>query len=299
MTCAQKPEVELIENPNIPPQKLVAQLRKRGLVQAGDRFETLYGGRTNRVWRLHGPADDLVLKLYRRDFDNPLFGNDARLEALCLERLAGTGLAPQLRASGTNGQEAWVVYDHAPGAPWRADCAIAARVLADLHAQSPDVTAPPGCNGSAAISQHALAILTRCAEPERGKLIRMRPYTAAVEAGPTCLIHGDPVAGNLLVSDTRAVLIDWQCPAIGDPSEDLAMFLSPAMQQVYRGAPLTAAEESQFLATYENRETVVRYLALKPWFHWRMAAYCLWRAQNGAPDYAPAFELESAALEAC
>lgn len=240
-----------------------------------------------------------MLKLYRRDFDNPLFGNDARLEALCLERLAETGLAPQLRASGTNGQEAWVVYDHAPGAPWRTDSTIAARILSDLHAQTTDIPAPAGGNGSAAIGNHALAILARCAEPARAQLLQLRPRTAPIEPGPTCLIHGDPVAGNLLVSGSQAILIDWQCPAIGDPAEDLAMFLSPAMQQVYRGAPLTAAEEQQFLGAYENTGTVARYQLLKPWFHWRMAAYCLWRARNGAPDYAPAFELESAALAAC
>ncbi|MCE8525407.1 phosphotransferase [Ruegeria pomeroyi] len=284
---------------HIPPPGLVAQLRERGLLQNGDRFETLYGGRTNRVWRLLGPADDLVVKLYRRDFDNPLFGNDAQLEALCLNQLQGTGLAPQLRASGTLAQEAWVVYDHAPGDPWQSDPTVAARILANLHRRALDIPAPVGCNGSAAIGAHAEAILARCTHADRELLQKARPQAATIDPGPTCLIHGDPVAGNLLVSGNQAILIDWQCPAISDPAEDLAMFLSPAMQQVYRGAPLTAAEEQQFLSAYATASTVARYLSLKPWFHWRMAAYCLWRARNGAPDYAPAFELESAALAAC
>lgn len=102
--------------------------------------------------------------------------------------------------------------------------------------------------------------------------------------------------GNLLLNDDAVVLIDWQCPAIGDPAEDIAIFLSPAMQYVYRGKPLTDDEEAAFLAAYRDRAITRRYRALKPWFHWRMAAYCLWRARNGSPDYAPAFRLEAAAL---
>ena len=105
--------------------------------------------------------------------------------------------------------------------------------------------------------------------------------------------------GNIVAHDGTLTLIDWQCPQIGDPTEDLALFLSPAMQQVYRGAPLSAAEEAAFLDRYPDPQLVARYLALRPWYHWRMAAYCLWRDQRDGRMPSRAFDLELAALRAC
>jgi len=43
---------------------------------------------------------------------------------------------------------------------------------------------------------------------------------------------------------------------------------------------------------------VDRYMALKPWFAWRMAAYCLWRVENGAAAYQKGLELELEVLQA-
>ena len=51
-------------------------------------------------------------------------------------------------------------------------------------------------------------------------------------------------------------LIDWQCPALGDPAEDIACFLSPAMQVIYGAGPLDAARERQLRV----RESFQRYL---------------------------------------
>ena len=69
------------------------------------------------------------------------------------------------------------------------------------------------------------------------------------------------------------------------------MFLSPAMQSLYRGNVLTRDEEAQFAAAYPDHRVVARYYALKPWFHWRMAAYCCWRGDLDA------MRLEMAALQ--
>lgn len=75
------------------------------------------------------------------------------------------------------------------------------------------------------------------------------------------------------------------------------MFLSPAMQSVYRGQPLTEAEIGDFFAAYGAPEVAGRYARLAPWYHWRMAAYCQWQSENGRPDYGPARDLEVAALQ--
>ena len=92
-------------------------------------------------------------------------------------------------------------------------------------------------------------------------------------------------------------LLIGNAPRWGDPVEDLAMFLSPAMQMLYRGQTLSAEDCSQFLAAYPDRLVVARLQDLKLLFHYRMAAYCLWRAQNGLKDYQKGYELEKEALE--
>ncbi|WP_254446633.1 aminoglycoside phosphotransferase family protein [Ruegeria sp. HKCCD8929] len=262
-----------------------------------DRFETLYGGRTNRVWRLLGTECDRVLKLYQTGFRNPLFRNDARLEAACLRAFEGTGFAPRLRAAGQIGAESWVLYDHAPGTPWRKNPETAARVLRQVHAHPTRVEAPKGCDGSDDLARHGARIACLCDPDDRHALDALRPDVVIPPAQELCLIHGDPVAGNILVANGKATLIDWQCPALGDPCEDLALFLSPAMQRLYRGNPLTQAEIGRFLAAYGATEVVDRYHALRPWYAWRMAAYCLWRSRNGASDYASGFELELETLK--
>ncbi len=279
-----------------PPSDLVDDLCDRGLVRTDTAFHTLYGGRTNQVWKVLGGGGDKVLKLYRATPRNPLFRNDPELEADCLRALEPTGFVPRLRATGTHDTGHWVFYDHAPGSPWRENPESVATLLRKLHGLDVQVQAPSGCNGSTDLADHTERILSACTSETRDRLAKMRPRGQVSAANRTCLIHGDTVAGNILVASTGMTLIDWQCPARGDPCEDIAMFLSPAMQCLYRGSPLSPTEEEHFLTAYNDPETVARFHELRPWYAWRMAAYCLWRMENGAADYARTLELEVAAL---
>ncbi|CUH42532.1 phosphotransferase family protein [Ruegeria atlantica] len=288
--------MKLLPAPTHPPSDLIDDLRARGLVQPGAEFQTLYGGRTNQVWKVLGGSGDKVLKLYRATPRNPLFRNDPELEALCLRALEPTGFVPRLRATGTHDTGHWVFYDHAPGSPWQEGPESVAGLLRELHRLDVSVQAPDGCNGSRDLAEHAERILSVCTSDTRARLAQLRPKGHVPATAHTCLIHGDTVAGNILVAPTGITLIDWQCPAWGDLCEDIAMFLSPAMQRLYRGAPLSGPEEERFLAAYGHDETVARYRDLRPWYAWRMAAYCLWRIENGAADYAQTLELEIAAL---
>ena len=113
-----------------------------------------------------------------------------------------------------------------------------------------------------------------------------------------CFLHGDPVAGNIVGNPEDWRLIDWQCPAIGDPCEDIALFLSPAMQMAYRGAPLSEGERQRFLATYPDPEITRRYQSLAAFYHWRMAAYCLWLDSRGDRAAGEGTEAEIAAMSA-
>ncbi|MFW8633980.1 phosphotransferase [Cribrihabitans pelagius] len=271
--------------------RLFADLAARGLDVPAPR--PLAGGRSNHVWRAGG----LVIKLYEPEGANPLFANDPRREAAALGALAGTGMVPPLAASGCFEGRHWLAYAHITGRPWQRDTAHVARLLGRLHDQAPPPGLPAGVNGSVALEAQTQAVLTRC----RGAsaLIPLRPLGRVPPLAGTVLIHGDPVPGNLLAHDGTLTLIDWQCPQLGDPAEDLALFLSPAMQLLYRGSALTRGEEDTFLAAYPDPRIVARVLALKPWFHWRMAAYCLWRAERGcgASRDREGLDLELAALQ--
>lgn len=285
-----------LTDPILPPPELVSHLRVLGHTQPSVRFETLYGGRTNQVWKVLDETCSSVLKLYDTAFKNPLFRNDATLEAACLRALNEAGFAPKLRASGSFENAHWVLYDHAPGAPWRSQADSVAKLLRKLHGLSVNVDAPNGCNGSDDLARNGQSILDDCHSDFAEFLNARKPDIHVDPTKKLSLVHGDPVPGNILVDTTGLTLIDWQCPSFGDPCEDLALFLSPAMQHIYRGSPLSQSEIQRFLTAYEDTEITNRYLALQPWYAWRMAAYCLWRSENGAPDYAAGVELELATL---
>jgi len=279
--------------------ELACFLQAQGVVPAAARWTAMPGGRTNRLWRVsHGAeGESLVVKSYAGAAANPMFPNDPVAEALTLRHLSGRGLAPEFRALLRTPKGACLVYRYAPGAAWRGNPAPVARLLRRLHRlPAPDgLRALPGdADDLVAQTRRILAHLP--VEQAQRHLARQPAQAQPPPARCDALLHGDVVPGNLVVEGDRAILIDWQCPARGDPVEDLAIFLSPAMQQLYRGSPLSGSERAAFLAEYDDPETVARLHALAPWHHWRMAAYCLWRMHCGASEYAAGYAMERDAL---
>ncbi len=260
----------------LPDAALMAAVRAC-LPEAGSDWLPLQGGRSNRVWR----AGSVVVKQYRPETATPLFPNDPASEAAALRHL-GPELAPRYRASGAG----WLAYDFLSGPNWQDDSAAVARLLARLHRAPP----PEGLRtlpmGGAALAGHAAGFAPPGLPP--------CPTVPSVDLPDPVLVHGDPVPGNIVVTAQGVRLIDWQCPGLGDPVDDLALFLSPAMQWLYRGAPLTGAEVAAFLDAYPDRATVGRYRALRPLLHWRIAAHCAYRAARGDAAYAEALRLELA-----
>ncbi|MGB8811941.1 MAG: aminoglycoside phosphotransferase family protein [Paracoccaceae bacterium] len=275
----------LSQTQNSAPRALIAALDACNPALAGLPWQPLAGGRSNRLWQV----GKWVVKLYDAQAASPLFPNDSVAEARALRLVAPYGLAPTLRATGAG----WLAYDHAAGSVWSGDPAPVAHTLARLH-RLPIATADfrPAPSGSRALHDQAAQIAADCA----GVLPPPPPDAAIAPLAQPKLIHGDAVPGNVICHPQGITLIDWQCPAIGDPTEDLAAFLSPAMQWLYRGAPLSADQAAAFLNAYPDPALVARYHALAPAFHWRMAAHCLWKAERGAADYATALQLELAAL---
>jgi hypothetical protein len=250
-----------------------------------DAWQPLMGGRVNCLWKV----GQIVVKQYAKNGNSPLFPNDPKAEVTALALLARSGLSPTLLAHGQD----WIAYKHLPGHTWQADPATVATALKTLHAIDPlamPLRVAP--NGSVPLLTQAIAIANLCSGP-----LPPPPPDLSIPETSARLIHGDAVPGNMIHHNGKITLIDWQCPALGDPTEDIATFLSPAMQWLYRGSALTIQEISIF-RTNIPAKTMARYDLLAPLYHWRMAAHCLWKSEQGATDYAMALQMELAALQA-
>ena len=253
-------------------------------------WEYLSGGRTNAAWRLHADGGDLVVKLYSGVAANPLFPNEPEAEARLLKELAGSGLAPRLIAQFQTPAGACNIYGHIQGRVWTEDAAGPARLMKALHARDPLEGLRSVADGSDDLIEHTRLILSKCEHTDH--LGRPPESRQVPPLGQSCLLHCDIVPGNLISNSSGLHLIDWQCPAVGDPCEDIAIFLSPAMQSLYRGKPLSNDEAQAFMQAYDRPEITARYTALAPFYHWRMAAYCQWQAERGHEEYETVQKLE-------
>ncbi len=282
--------------PNDLPYTLFQTLVLQGVIGEFQNVSELSGGRTNHLWRFHDGAGLRVLKLFAKTATPPLFPNDPDAEQLILKALTGTGLAPELQGAGSSAQGRWILYSYLPGHSWQRDARCVGAALRQVH-HLPAVSglriAP---NGSAALIAQTRGILNDCHGSMASELKAIQPPDPGVPPTQPKVIHSDPVPANILVSGRTLTFIDWQCPALGDPCDDLGIFLSPAMHFIYRGDPLNPSEREHLFAGYGDPDIQARYEALAPLFHWRMAAHCLWRAERGAPGYAKALELERTAL---
>jgi thiamine kinase len=252
-------------------------------------WHPLSGGRSNRLWQVGGS----VVKLYRLDRASPLFANDPMQEAYALCMLCAYNVTPEFRAFLTTPWGPVLVYRHVPGQVLRSPNAALAQTLRRLHAV-PDLRLPRYSSAP----QDLLAQGDKMAAEHvfYKQLQPLRPAPIPAIAAPLVTLHRDAVARNALCHNRHVTLIDWQCPGMGDAAEDLATALSPAMQVLYGDGPLSALEINDFLRAYGCSETVDRYHKLAPFFHYRMAGYCLWRMGRGDADYAAAFTAELAAL---
>lgn len=240
----------------------------------------LYGGRTNHVFL----AGDRVVKLYRKNADTPLFRNAPDDEWIALNALAAQKLAPDPIARHSLNMGEVLIYAHISGPTGYDDISAVARLLARVHAAKP----PELPNAARDIRAQGLAML-----PDAHPLGHV-PIPVP-QTGHRALIHSDPVYSNFVQGSDGLRLIDWQSPAIGDPVEDLAHFLSPAMQTLYAGRPLNTSQVSTFLAA-SDPATVARYKLYGQAFHWRMACYCAWQIAQGKLDYEAPYQAEFDAL---
>ena len=262
-------------------------------------WQALSGGRSNASWVIQA-KQPIVCKLYRPARSNVMFPNQASAEALALAALEGEDIAPTLIGADVCAAGEFILYTHVPGkpvAPTGAAYTRAAKHLRKLHGRK----VPQGLRS---LSADPAKIL----EQGRGLIADLRTAEAQILRGLTpdlpgpsraepVFLHGDAVPANMIDGPQGIRLIDWQCPAMGDPVEDIATFLSPGMQTLYGDGPLDGGLRYAFLNEYDDKRTVGRYRRRAPLLHWRLACYCLWMAEQGEDEYGMAAYAEIRRVE--
>jgi Ser/Thr protein kinase RdoA (MazF antagonist) len=273
-----------------------AMLERIGLA-TGDqrvRLAALTGGYRNRVYRLQREGEcDAVVKIFTDAPENPMFPTLPDHEAAALALLSGRSIAPEpITATVDPALGHVLIYTMVAGDPWSAGATAVGRLLRRVH--DVDVTgggfsfrrllvAPDD------IAAHANAMLADVDERTAARITKLvKAAQRLVRSGPqeSCLVHTDPGPGNVIVGADDIRLIDWQCPGLGDPVEDLAAFVSPAIQFLYEHQPLRQDEVADMLHGYTSEperavamdRAVERFLTKGVLFRARTAAYCASRA---------------------
>ncbi|MDB9892113.1 phosphotransferase [Amylibacter sp.] len=254
----------------------------QGVISNQNIWKEQTGGRTNKVWRLVGESD-LICKLYLETKTNPLFNNTPEAEYKCLLWLDGSGIAPKPYKYLKTPYGKVLLYNYIKGQTWSHDVSIVSELLTRIHKYKYPRGLRILSNLPSDIKQTGLEIINRLNSYHKHELKMMCPDVSISDIEPV-LLHTDVVPGNLILGDEGLRLIDWQCPAIGDPIVDIMMFLSPAMHGIYGLGKLSITDHEIFLMTLSS-ELRDRYNEIGPLYHWRLAAYCFWKAEQGFIEY--------------
>lgn len=274
--------------------KLHNYLSSQGLISNKTTWQIQTGGQTNKVWRLIGD-EDLICKLYLNTNSNPLFQNIPFDEYKCLSKLKGKGITPDLFDFLNTPVGEVLLYHYIDGNIWSYNVEAVSELLNKIHILCPPQELRVLSGIPADIKNHGLNILNNLSGFYKNKLLKICPNVTFTEFNPA-LVHTDVVVGNLIQGRDSLRLIDWQCPAIGDPIIDIVMFLSPAMHKIYGSRSLSQNEHKIFLSSLEDKLRE-RYNKLGPLYHWRLAAYCLWKFEQGSKQYKEAALEEIKLLE--
>lgn len=239
----------------------------------------LAGGYRNEVWKVRDGRRWLIEKRYAEDpgDPNPMYPNLPDHEAAALALLGPHGWSPRL----VEAEPGLLTYEFVAGSMWRAGVADVARLLGAIHALPAPRHMRLLCGSAAEARAHGDTMVAGVPARAAAPLRAVRPPEVSTHlVRRRSLVHTDCGPGNLVRSRHGLVLIDWQCPGRGDPVEDLACFVSPAMIILYERPPHPLAERTAFLAEYPDQVAVRRYRRDGLAWHYRIGGYCVWRAHR-------------------
>ena len=243
--------------------------------------QRLRGGAWNEVFRITSADADIVIKRFVTVLEGTLFPNLPDAEALALERLSGLAVAPDpIRFFSETKWGPVLVYRFHEGESWSENVGLVAELL--KRKLSVDASGfrnvPLDAEG---VIEEGDKLFARCSDDRRvDGFRRARPAARpAPELSHRSLIHTDVGPTNLIHGPKGLRLIDWQCPAAGDPAEDVFSFLTPAWQILSFRDPHSAADRKEFLRIYNDAAMEERLSILEPAFIYRAASYCCLRYQ--------------------
>ena len=186
------------------------------------RIEPLSGGVANEVWRVAVAGLPAVARLGTRS------DADLAWEVALLQHLDQEGLTVPLPIPTTDGRwfaDGLVVMPYIEGeAPeTEADWRRVADTLRRLHRATRGWPQRPGWRSSTDLLQAETGTKVDLgAMPPEG-VERCRAVWARLAGRPTCVVHGDPNAGNVRITADRVALIDWDEAHVDVPLLDLVL----------------------------------------------------------------------------
>jgi thiamine kinase len=288
---------------------------------AASDLKLLTGGFWNQVYRLQIGEKRMVIKQFFKGVANPMFPVMPDTEAAALRYLQGSACAPEPIAYLPQTPAGDILlYGYVAGLPWKFDPQNAekctkdvADLLARVHRTPIDANAK---NSFRLLPQspkdlyaHSLTMLGECDETTLGPLVHLKQTLADCPLTIPCapvLVHTDCGPGNIIVGEAGPCLIDWQCPGLGDPLQDVFTFTSPAMQILYRCEPLADGVIQHFFQSYFQAQSAgldvdamkARLPVVQIYHHFRFAAYCAYRITHLQASQPAVAALYSQALSA-
>lgn len=187
-----------------------------------DRIEMLAGGVANDVWSVHVNGQLAVGRLGARS------DADLAWEAELLQHLDREGLAVPLPIPTTSGRlfaDGLMVMTYVEGAPpeTQDDWRLVADTLRQLHRLTTGWPQRPGWRSSTdLLHAEAGTKIDLGAMPPEG-VARCRAAWARLTGRETCVVHGDPNAGNVRITADGIALIDWDEAHVDVPDLDLVL----------------------------------------------------------------------------
>ena len=186
------------------------------------RIEPLTGGVANDVWSVRIAGTLAVARLGVRG------DADLAWETDLLDHLARAGLAVPVAIPTPDGRrfvDGLVVMTYLEGGPpeTEADWRRVADTLHHLHRLTPEWPQRPGWRSSTDLLHAETGTrIDLGAMPPEG-VARCRAAWARLAGRPTCVVHGNPSAGNVRMTADRVALIDWDEAHVDVPDLDLVL----------------------------------------------------------------------------
>ncbi len=266
--------------------QIIQTLQTQGLIgqNISAEIKPLKEGYHNYVYRLQADENiDWVIKQYVTHSSVPLFPVLPEHEARALQFFQGVGVAPDYVDFLPDAKDgAILVYQYIEGRMWQDDVIAVAQMLDKAHRKPLSGKFRYLNVWPTELIQHTQSILDQMQDKREAEAL-LSDFMHDCECDDTivrCLVHTDCGPGNIIVGDEGPRLIDWQCPGLGDPVEDLVNFTSPAIQILYGLSPLTQTQRRAFFVAYNNLAVKSRFDQLGNYYRLRFTAYCLFREEQ-------------------